>query len=141
MTEAHEIENPQDETAILSVDPSLSLIEKTLDTFLAAGSADAVYSSPVEQGETLIIPSAEVISVLGFGVGGGDHNTEEQSDEGSGGGGGGYVFSRPVAVVIASPEGVRIEPVVDVTKIALAGLTTGAFMLSMILRLLKPRRR
>lgn len=43
--------------------------------------------------------------------------------------------ARPVAIVIASPEGVRIEPVVDFTKIGLALITAWGFMLSMIMRM------
>ncbi len=54
---------------------------------------------------------------------------------GSGGGGGGSVYSRPVAVIISSPEGVRVEPVFDLTKIALAGMTTGVLMFGMVARL------
>jgi hypothetical protein len=45
-----------------------------------------------------------------------------------------------VAVVIASPEGVRVEPVVDPTKIALAALTAAGFMLGMFFRMSNPRR-
>jgi uncharacterized spore protein YtfJ len=59
---------------------------------------------------------------------------------GSGGGGGGYTFSRPVALVIASADGVRVEPVLDVTKIALAALTTAGFMLGMMARMVKQPR-
>jgi hypothetical protein len=40
-----------------------------------------------------------------------------------------------VAVVVASPEGVRVEPVVDITKIALAGLTALGFMVGMMFRM------
>jgi uncharacterized spore protein YtfJ len=59
--------------------------------------------------------------------------------EGFGGGGGGRVFSRPVAVIIAAPEGVRVEPVVDVTKIGLAALTAAGFMFGMWMRMTRPR--
>ena len=40
-----------------------------------------------------------------------------------GGGGGGNATARPVAVIHVSPEGVKVEPVVDVTKTALAFFT------------------
>jgi len=49
------------------------------------------------------------------------------------------VFSRPVAVIIAAPEGVRVEPVVDVTKIGLAALTAAGFMFGMWMRMARPR--
>jgi uncharacterized spore protein YtfJ len=59
--------------------------------------------------------------------------------KGNGGGGGGRILSRPVAVVIASPEGVRVEPVVDITKVALAGLTALGFMIGMMFRMSRRR--
>ena len=125
----------------LALDPSMEIIQETLDTFLSAAHVDAVYGEPFEKDDTVIIPAAEVIAGLGFGLGSGFGSSEDekQTGSGSGGGGGGRVFSRPVAVVVASPEGVRIEPVVDLTKIALAGLTAGAFMLGMLLRIKRPK--
>jgi uncharacterized spore protein YtfJ len=84
---------------------------------------------------------------LGFGVGSGSGNgtgTDENPDKpwqgtGGGGGGGGRVLSRPVAIVVASPEGVRVEPVIDITKIALAGLTALGFMVGMMFRMSSQR--
>lgn len=108
------------------------VVQDTLESFLSAASTEAVYHEPVKHGNILMIPAAEVVSVMGFGLGGGE-TSETGAD--SGGGGGGSVFSRPVAVIISSPEGVRIEPVFDLTKIALAGMTTGVLMLGMIARL------
>lgn len=109
------------------------VVQDTLESFLSAASTEAVYHEPVKHGNILMIPAAEVVSVMGFGLGGGE--TSETSADSGGGGGGGSVFSRPVAVIISSPEGVRIEPVFDLTKIALAGMTTGVLMLGMIARL------
>ena len=39
---------------------------------------------------------------------------------GNGGGGGGGSHSRPVAAVIIGPDGVKVRPIVDATRIALA---------------------
>jgi len=47
---------------------------------------------------------------------------------GGGGGGGGKTLARSVAVIVSSPEGVEIRPVIDVTKIALAALTAAGFV-------------
>ncbi len=124
-------------------EPSLDIVQKTLDSFLESATVDAVYGPAIEKGDTLIIPTAEVLSVLGFGVGSGyGSNPEEEGQKsgaygGSGGGGGGRVFSRPVAVVVASSDGVRVEPVVDFTKIALAALTAAGFMVGMLVRMLR----
>ena len=46
-----------------------------------------------------------------------------------GGGGGGFSMARPVAVISVGPEGVRVEPIVDVTKLGLAFLTLLGSML------------
>jgi uncharacterized spore protein YtfJ len=47
----------------------------------------------------------------------------ENAGGGGGGGGGGASFARPVAAVVVSPQGVWVEPIVDVTKLGLAFFT------------------
>ena len=134
-----------------SVTDAMDVIELTMERFLDTASVDLVYGDPVEHGDTLIIPTAEILAGLGFGVGSGSgsagkHDEEEGEEggegygEGGGGGGGGRTFARPVAIVVSSPEGVRVEPVIDVTKIALGFLTAAGFMTGMILRMLSPKR-
>jgi uncharacterized spore protein YtfJ len=124
----------------------LEVIQNTMEEFLATSDVRVVYGEPIQHGDTMIIPTAEVLCGLAFGIGsGGGTNAEENPEHpsigsGSGGGGGGRVLSRPVAVVVASPEGVRVEPVVDITKIALAGLTALGFMVGMMFRMSSRRR-
>jgi uncharacterized spore protein YtfJ len=129
-----------------TAESSIQVIQDTLDYFLSSASAEAVYHEPIKHGNTLIIPTAEIVSVMGFGLGSGmssgmpNESAEtgkeaNASGSGAGGGGGGSVFSRPVAVIVSSPEGVRVDPVFDLTKIALAGMTTGVLMFGMIARL------
>lgn len=124
----------------------LEMFQDTMEEFLAAADVRVVYGEPIQHDDTTIIPTAEVLCGLGFGVGSGSGTNSEEGSEkpssgsGSGGGGGGRILSRPVAVVVASPEGVRVEPVVDITKIALAGLTALGFMVSMMFRMSSRRR-
>lgn len=125
----------------------IELIQDTLGEFVATADVTAVYGEPIKKGDTTIIPTAEVLGIMAFGLGSGEGRSpgeKKGEDEqpqpggygsGAGGGGGGRVFSRPVAIIVASPEGVRVEPVIDVTKIALAALTTAGFMLGMLLRM------
>jgi uncharacterized spore protein YtfJ len=87
---------------------------------LMSVSADRVYSEPVRVGETVIIPAAAIMFGGGFGFGG-DHANN------GGGGGGGWNDARPVAVIEAGPAGVRVRPIVDVTRI---GLTLAAAALT-----------
>lgn len=147
MAEKQKNMNTEEITNVLP--ETMDFMDNTMKTFLSAASVDAVYAKPVKSGDTIIIPAAEVLSGMGFGVGGGGGTgpgDEEDVDEsegdvpqvggaGVGGGGGGRVLSRPVAVVIASPNGVRVEPVVDATKIALAMFTAVGFMVSMLARM------
>jgi len=97
-----------------------------------------------------MIPAAEVLVGLGFGLGSGrcrgpaegDGEGEKSGDQtrGCGGGGGcGRTLSRPVAVVIVSRDGVRVEPIVDVTKIAIAAITAAGFMMATMMGILSPR--
>jgi uncharacterized spore protein YtfJ len=118
-------------------DTALDTIEQVMDGLHAAASVEAVYGTPVKQRDTLIIPAAEVVAVSGFGVGQGFQSSEieEGGNAGGGGGGGGTAFARPVAVIVISPEGVRVDPVFDLTKIALAGITFAAFAVGMLARL------
>jgi len=129
------------------LDPTLALntVQTTLDKFLSAANVEAVYGPLIEQGENVVIPAAEVLSIVGFGLGlgGGSQNATEPENTGSGGGGGGggRVLARPVAAIIMSPTGVRVEPIVDVTKIVLAVFTTLGFMVGMLTRMMSRRQR
>jgi uncharacterized spore protein YtfJ len=121
------------------MDKGLNYMQDSIDAFLKKTGVEAVYGPPVKDGDTLVIPMAEVLSTVGFGLGYSSGMTKPGADlnntDGLGGGGGGYGFSRPVAVIISSPQGVRVEPVVDVTKLGLAALTVLGFMFSMMARI------
>jgi uncharacterized spore protein YtfJ len=137
MSDQVEIEPVQiDQETIENQAAAVDAIENTLDSFLAAASVEAVYGEPIKQRDMTIIPAAEVVSAMGFGLGyGAGGSDEEGGGQGGGGGGGGRVFSRPVAVIIATPDGVRVEPVFDLTKVVMAGLTAGAFVLGALVRM------
>lgn len=114
----------------------------------------AVFSDPVEKEGYTVITASEVTVGMGFGQGfgggsgpashDGDAATTPMIDEdedaggfGGGGGGGGFSAGRPVAVISIGPDGVKWEPIVDVTKIALAFFTTFGSMLLMFGRMQK----
>lgn len=88
---------------------------------------DVVFSQPVEAGEATIITASEHTVGLGVGYGGGGGTETADGEGGSGfgggGGGGGGTMARPVAAIIVEPSGVRVEPIVDVTKMAIALFT------------------
>jgi len=148
-----------------TLDEAVSLIDKAngqaatmLEKVFAAAQPGAVYGQPVTAEGYTVITAAEVTSGGGFGMGMGlgpasrsdataaptveaappeDRETGAGGGVGGGGGGGGGAMGRPVAVIAIGPDGVTIKPVVDTTKLALAGLTAWATMLG----LLRARRR
>ena len=137
------VDDPKSQVSQLpDTTPALNTVQTTLDKFLTAANVEAVYGPPLSQGENVVIPAAEVLSVVGFGLGmggGSQRSTENTGGSGAGGGGGGRVLARPVAAIIMSPTGVRVEPIVDVTKIALAVFTTLGFMVTLLTRMNRRR--
>lgn len=123
------------------------LTSDTMDHFLDAGTVDAVYGEPIFHGDTMILPAAEIISAFGIGYGGGGGSAESDKEGstgpnyggGGGGGGGGRIFSRPVSVIISDADGVRVEHVMDITKLGLAALTAFGFMAGMYFRMRSPQ--
>lgn len=125
-----------------------------LDKLIGTAQAKAVFGEPVSVGEHTVITAAEVSVGLGFGFGGGANPPQQcagdaeapqiqgiQYSAGGGGGGGGVAGGRPVAVVHIGPEGVRIDPVLDVTKVSLALFAALGALFVMLGRLSKARRR
>jgi uncharacterized spore protein YtfJ len=132
------LSNPKSEmTTPFDPNRALNIMQNTLDKFLSAANVEAVYGPSVSQGENMVIPAAEVLSIVGFGLGsgGGSQAAAENEGSGSGGGGGGRVLARPVAAIVLSPTGVRVQPILDVTKIVLAVFTTLGFMVAMFTRM------
>ena len=138
-----DLETNADDAEELPMDRSLAQIEHSVDSFLAVADVGKVFATPIREGETTILPAAEVMTGMGFGHGYGRGKEGEDDEDhrggGGGGGGGGHALARPVAVVVASPEGVRVEPVIDFTKIALAAITAGGFMLATWLGMSRPK--
>lgn len=126
---------------------SLKLLEKLADV----ASAEAVFSSPIEVGETRVVTASEVQVGMGFGFGlgsgpevtsttqekGSTAEKQEETGMGGGGGGGGGASGRPIAVVTIREDGVVVEPILDTTKIALAFLTTIGSMIFMLSKMKK----
>jgi len=116
------------------------------ERIFAAAQSRAVWGDPVHAEGYTVIPASEVMAGGGFGYGFGIGRSpgvssrvasQDGDNEGSGGGsgGGGGALGRPVATIIIGPDGVRVRPVVDVTRIALAAVTTWAAMAMTIMSL------
>jgi len=130
---------------------SLDAVAKLFETARAA----AVFSPPVRAGEYTVVTASEVLASGGAGFGGGvgkgpsrrgprpeaaDAAVEPGTNAGVGGGGGGFTLARPVAAISVGPDGVRIQSIVDTTKIAIAALTTVGAMALMLARLVRAGR-
>jgi uncharacterized spore protein YtfJ len=127
--------------------------QEWMERLLAAARPGAVFGEPVTSGSYTVITASEIAAGggFGYGIGGGrspastsgETPGEEQENSGGGGGigGGGGSSGRPVAAIIIGPKGVRVEPVVDATKIALAVFTTAGAMLMMLGRMRRMSRR
>lgn len=124
-------ESPAAESETTPTERAAAVLEK----LFAAADVSRAFGPPMTHGDATILPAAEVIAVAGFGLGSGggiglDRQGQRRRGGGGGGGGGGYAFSRRVAVVVASSDGVGARPVIDVTRIALAALTAAGFVLA-----------
>jgi uncharacterized spore protein YtfJ len=135
-------ENPPAEAPREDYNQGIAAFQETMDRFISLADVGTAYGRPVKQGDTVIIPTAEVMCGLGFGMGTGSGGTTGEGEAedkaasgmGSGGGGGGWTLSRPVALVIATEDEVQVVPVIDRTKIVLAALTTVGFMVGTLMR-------
>jgi uncharacterized spore protein YtfJ len=124
-------------------------MERTITRLTEVAGPTAVFGAPVERGDTTVIPCCRVSVGLGFGGGGGtgparaeaaqgDPQTDQaQTAAGEGIGGGGGSQGRPVAAIILTPGSVQIRPIVDVTRVAFAGMATAVALALLIGRTLR----
>jgi len=133
---------------------------QTLERLVGTADASKVFSEPVTSGQYTVISAAEVASGGGFGsgmgfgqvwqrksggLGGQEAASEATSKEvspeggGGGGGGGGGAAARPVAVIVIGPEGVEVQPVVDVRRLAIAGVAGLAILGHFLVKLARIR--
>ena len=96
----------------------------------------ACFGAPVERNGHTVIPAARVTFGYGMGFGRGsggkdlpstNGHTATDGGEGEGGGGGGGGGSAPVAVIHITDGGIEVEPIVDSTRVSLAGVTFAAW--------------
>lgn len=128
---------------------------KVLDSIFAAAKPGAVFSAPVVSGNYTVITASEISTGGGFGSGKGfgpvpakgnpttnpsQESPASEADQaantmsgGGGMGGGGGASGRPLAVIMIGPDGVKVQPIVDPTKIMLAAFTVfGTIFVTML---------
>ena len=89
-----------------------NLVKTSMEEIRGVLSAQRVVGEPIVVGSNTIIPLVSV----GFGFGGGGGagkggKSEKETGEGSGGGTGGGGGVKPVALIIVSEEGVKVEAI------------------------------
>jgi uncharacterized spore protein YtfJ len=109
-------------TELKATEPIEQLFEKL--------KVDAVFGKPVQEGETTIIPVADV--AVGFGFGSGispaaedDDGEDADSDKSEGGGAGGKATAR--GYIKITPEGVDFVSTLDEGRVAMAGIALSAW--------------
>lgn len=95
---------------------------ESLTAIFGEATPATVFSEPLEVGDDIILTAAAWDRAGGFGFGAGGGGEGSEAGAGGGGGGGGVSEGRPVAVIRISAGGVQVEPVVDLTKVAVTGL-------------------
>jgi uncharacterized spore protein YtfJ len=118
--------------------PNLEPIEKMVDG-LGVG---AVFGEPIREGGVTVVPVAEVRFGFGYGYGSGRSRAEEAeggpgTDEGSGGGSGATGRTSAKGYIRISDDDVRFEPVLDVTRLSLAGIAFAAWSVFWISRAMR----
>jgi len=99
-----------------------------------------VFGDPMEIRGRTIVPVARVSYAFGMGMGQGRRRPEGQDGTvGEGGGGGGGISVRPLAVVEVTDTAVNVVPVVDATRLAIAGMVLAAWGVFWVGRALRTR--
>lgn len=118
-------------------------INKLFDSIEQARDAahwKSAFGEPQVVEDKTIIPVAQVSYGFGLGFGRGDGEPEEEegpSAGGEGGGGGAGASSKPLGVIVVTPDEVYFEQVQDESKIAMAGIIMSAFAIFQITKTLR----
>jgi uncharacterized spore protein YtfJ len=110
---------------------SLERMFAAIESLRETASADAVLGESQEIQGKILIPVATVGRGFrtGFSKGAlGESDYEEQPAESKGYAAAGGAGSRPIAVIEVTPEETLIRPIVDETRVALAGIALGAWI-------------
>ena len=108
----------------------------------------AAFGEPTRQGDVTLIPVATVGYVFGSGQGWGRGSQEPgveaaapdaevKTGEGGGGGGGGGGRSRPIGYIRIDQNGAAWEPLVDPTKLGVAGMLLAGWVAFWVMKTLR----
>jgi uncharacterized spore protein YtfJ len=108
-----------------------------LEKLRSTASVDAAFGQPQKTKGRTMIPVSAVQVGMGIGLGQGiaeGETVEETTDEApGGGGGGGGAGVRPIAMIEVTPDDTIVHPIVDETKVNLAGIALAAWIIFLLL--------
>lgn len=118
-----------------------SPVERMVEQFTVS----RAFGEVIREGDTAVVPVAEVTSIFGYGHGSGEgpvaagegDGVDGKMASGGGGGGGGRGSAKPRGYITITPDGVRYEPMMDPLKISIAGIALTAwiiFWVAMVVR-------
>ena len=120
-------------------------IERLLDTLgdlRRQADVSTCFGEPLTVEGRTVIPIAKVGYGFGLGAGQGPMREIEEAmgevDEGltGGSGGGGGMTSSPLGVIEVTPQGTRVEPIIDEQKVAIVGILVAAWSVFWLARAL-----
>jgi len=133
---------------------ALKALFERLDKVSEEVNVNAVFGTPETIDGITLIPVAEIMYGFCAGVGSGPSSEYDEDDEcccdeasadadaaegkaAIGAGGGAGAKARPIAYIAVGPEGVRVQPIVDEQKVALAGILLGFWAIGWVGLVLK----
>jgi uncharacterized spore protein YtfJ len=118
------------------MDEKFTLVTEPIEDMLKRLNVSAVFGEPIKEGDATILPVASVGYGFGYGAGRGsspakpcgeERETPTAPSEGEGSGGGGGGIARPRGVIRITADGVKFEPVMNLTRFLLAGIAMVAW--------------
>jgi len=126
------------------MEEKMTQVVEPIEQMLERLNVNAVFGVPTKEGDVTVIPVAEMGVGFGYGYGWGQGPSDvaEGDQETTGGGGGGAGGgaggrARPVGYIRITPDGVEFEPIMDQSRIALAGIAMGAWSIFWITKTMR----
>ncbi len=108
-------------------------LQKRFQEMQTKAGVRSVFGEVIELDGRKLIPVASV--AYGFGVGGGQGPKRQVKGEApGGGGGGGGIRIEPIALIEVTGGELKIQPIVNVTRVALAGMLLSAWIVFWVTR-------
>jgi len=108
---------------------SIEAVTAPIESLLRTVGIDKVYGTPITQGDTTVVPVADVRTGFGFGGGAAPEAPNE-----SGGGGGAGLRMTPRGYLEITSEGVRYRPIYSYTPFVAGGAFLGWLLYRLLSR-------